>query len=74
MQGDLQVKKGDRVQYIGRREKYQNLLGTVGARDMAIQGAFFVKFDNGDGGLFSHASDFVAASAVDQLGDLAREP
>lgn len=50
------MKTGDRVAYVGLRTKYENLLGTVGK--VFSNGSFFVKFDNDDGGIFSHTNSF----------------
>ena len=65
------LKRGDRVRYIGRREKYRSN-GTV-ARRPGFGVAFWVEFDNGESGLFSDERDFVIASAVDQLAALVEE-
>jgi len=62
---------GDRVRYRGPKEKYRDVTGTV--RRAGIIRAFWVDFDNGLGGLFSHASDFFILSAVERLGELAEE-
>lgn len=63
---------GDRVRYVGRREKYQNVLGVIGSLDGfigkdSVFDTFVVRFDDGQRGIFSHMSDFVIASAVDEL-------
>ena len=76
------------MRYIGRREKYRSdgtvtrhAVGSDHADTFQIDGAglpliafsFWVEFDNGEAGLFSHESDFMHVPAVDQLADLARE-
>lgn len=82
------MREGDRVRYIGRREKYRSN-GTVTRRSIGLDHSatarignahlplmafsFWVQFDNGESGLFSHESDFMPVPAVDQLADLARE-
>lgn len=64
------LKEGDAVIYIGQRTKYQGLIGRIGYED-GLPGGWFVKFNNGDGGVFS-PDRLAPASAVDQLAELSR--
>lgn len=65
------MKTGDRVLYAGRREKYQGLRGTVDATGCLVPNGIWVVFDDGQSGVFSHASDFKVLDAVSRLAELA---
>jgi len=69
------LKEGDLVIYTGRRGKYQSMLGRI-LRDTSRggdgPGGWFVKFNNGEGGVFS-PDRLAPAPAVDQLAELVDE-
>lgn len=67
------LKEGDAVIYAGQRTKYQGLIGRIenDLNDGDGPGRWFVRFNNGIGGIFS-PDRLAPASAVDQLAELAR--
>ncbi len=82
------MREGDRVRYVGWRGKYRSngtvtrgfvgldhgTTARIGDAHLPLMAfPFWVEFDNGESGLFSHESDFMPVPAVDQLADLARE-